>query len=287
MTMTCCKSEEATTHYAFYPGAFVLVATFIWAFWPICLELLRTWSDSEDYSHGFFIIPAVIYLIYRKHNPPAFSELSANWPGFICVLAAVAMYVIGLYSSFRTLANLAFVLAIWGSLYFLFGFHFIEKYAWELFLLLFMLPIPSRIYVSITLPLQLGVTKMSFFVLQLLGIPVCREGNIIQLANTTLEVVNACSGLRSILTIIVLSFIISCFAFRHTWQRLLLIILAVPLAMLTNLVRVTVIALFAQHGNVMFVDGTAHVMLGIGLFALSLLLLTFFAKTIAWLIPEK
>ena len=287
MTTTCCKSEEATTPHAFYVGAFVLVATFIWAFWPICLELLRTWSDSEDYSHGFFIIPAVIYLIYRKHNPPAFSELSANWPGFIGVLAAVVMYVIGLYSSFRTLANLSFVLAIWGSLYFLFGFHFIKKYAWELFLLLFMLPIPSRLYASITLPLQLGVTKMSFFVLQLLGIPVCREGNIIQLANTTLEVVNACSGLRSILSIIVLSFIISCFAFRRTWQRLLLIILAIPLAMLSNLIRVTVIALFAQHGNVMFVDGTAHVMLGIGLFALSLLLLTFFAKIIAWLIPEK
>jgi exosortase len=268
-------------------GALFLAAAFIWSFWPICLELFHTWSGNEDYSHGFFIIPVVIYLIYKKHDQIILNELSSNWPGFFCVLIAVAMYLVGLYSSFRTLANLSFVLAIWGSLYFLFGWRFMKFYAWELFLLLFMLPIPSRLYASITLPLQLGVTRMSFFVLQLLGVPVCREGNILQLANTTLEVVNACSGLRSILTIIVLSFVISCFTFRHAWQRLLLIITAVPLAMLTNLVRVTVVALFAQHGNVTFVDGTAHVMLGIGLFAFSLLLLTFFARMIAWLIPEK
>jgi len=286
MTTACCKNSADTRH---LPGleTLFLAATFIWAFWPVCLELFHTWSGNEDYSHGFFIIPAVIYLIYRKHDQATFNELSANWPGFFCVLAAVCMYLVGLYSSFRTLAYVSLVLAIWGSLYFLFGWRFIKKYAWELFLLLFMLPIPSRLYASITLPLQLGVTKMSFFVLQLLGIPVCREGNVLQLANTTLEVVNACSGLRSILTIIVLSFIISCFTFRHIWKRLLLIALAVPLAMLTNLVRVTVVALFAQHGNVAFVDGTAHVLLGIGLFAFSLLLLTFFAKMIAWLIPER
>jgi len=284
--MASCKSE-ANNHSVVCLGILVLVISFIWAFWPVCIELFHTWSENEDYSHGFLIIPAVIYLIYEKQRLISLKQNSMCWPGFICVLLAVVLYLVGLFSSFRSMANLALVLAIWGSLFFLFGFDFIKKYAWELFMLLFMLPIPSRIYASITLPLQLIVTKVSVFVLHLIGIPVLREGNVIQLVNTTLEVVNACSGLRSILTIIVLAFIISCFTFRGTWRRLLLIMTAIPLAMLSNLIRVTVIALFAQHGNITFVDGTGHVLLGVCLFAVSLLLLTFCAKTISWLIPEK
>lgn len=202
------KETHFTTQHYF--GAIILIACFLWAFWPVFWGLVQTWSDIEDYSHGFFIVPVVGYLIYKR-QPLLISDSSKiSWVGFICVFLGLVMYLAGLFSQFRTLTNFSFIFTLWGSLFFLFGFHLFKKFSWELFLLLFMLPIPSRVYAAITLPLQLVVTKVSSFALQLFGIPVYREGNILQLANTSLEVVNACSGLRSILTIIVLAFIMAC-----------------------------------------------------------------------------
>jgi len=278
------KNHFTTQHYL---GAIALMACFLWAFWPVFWGLIQTWSNNEDYSHGFFIVPVVGYLIYKR-QPFLISDSSKiSWVGFICVFLGLVMYLAGLFSQFRILANFSFIITLWGILFFLFGFQLFKKYGWELFLLLFMLPIPSRLYAAITLPLQLVVTKVSFFALQFLGVPVYREGNILQLANTSLEVVNACSGLRSILTIIVLSFVMACLFFDKTSKRLLLIFLAIPLAMLSNFIRVIVIALFAQQGKVNFVDGVGHTVLGICLFAFCFFLLTSLAKMIEWILPEK
>ncbi len=265
----------------------MLAATFLWAFWPVFFELVQVWSNNEDYSHGFFIIPVVFYLILKNQEMAYLGKPLYCGLGLIVVLVGVFLYIVGFFSQFRTLGYFSLILSCWGVVVFLFGYQFFKKFVWELFLLVFMMPIPARVYAAITLPLQLVVTKVSFVVLQLFGIPVYREGNILQLSNTSLEVVNACSGLRSILTIIVLSFVISCLFLRRSSHRLLLIAFAVPLAMLTNLVRVTVIALFAQHGNIHFVDGAGHTFLGLGLFAITLLLLIGLVRMIEWASAAK
>jgi len=274
-----------TAHLALYGG--FLLAAFTWAYWPIIHSLVVTWSENEDYSHGFFIIPIVIYLIWQKKELLSVNTDNFNVLAAFAVIACSVLYLAGLFSQFRTMGNLAFVCTIWASLAFVFGFRFVRNHAWELFLLLFMLPIPSRWYASITLPLQLLVTKISFFVLQFMNIPVLREGNILQLSNTTLEVVNACSGLRSILTIIVLAYILSCLLFRAPLKRIVLISAAIPCAILANLIRVSVIAYLAHQGNTTFIEGTNHTILGLVLFILSLLLLTGCGKVILWLFPEK
>ncbi len=251
------------------------------------VDLLQTWSDNEDYSHGFFILPVCCYLVWKKGCRGDFSSEKSNWLGLVSVLLGLGLYLAGLFSQFRTLAYLSFVFVAWASLFFLFGYHFFKKFGWELFLLIFMLPIPSRLYASITLPLQLVVTKISYAALQLLGIPVYREGNILQLANTTLEVVNACSGLRSILTIIVLAFIMACIFFQKNRYRFVLLAFAVPLAVLANFIRVIIIAVFAQYGNMSFIDGIGHTLLGLGLFSLVLWLLFLVSRAIQWILERK
>ncbi len=265
----------------------LLLASFAWAYWPIIHSLITTWAGNEDYSHGFFILPVAVYLILQKKPGTDIFLTRFNWLAGGAIVACALMYLAGLFSQFRTMGNLAFIFTIWAMVFFLFGSNFIRAHAWELVLLLFMLPIPSRWYASITLPLQLLVTKISFFVLQFMNIPVLREGNILQLSNTTLEVVNACSGLRSILTIIVLAYILSCLLFQSFSKRITLILMAIPCAILTNLIRVSFIAYLAQQGNTTFIEGTAHTMLGLALFVLSFLLLTGIAKGILWLFPEK
>jgi len=268
-------------------GLFIVTGIYFLAFWPVFIDLLQTWSDNEDYSHGFFIIPVCCYLIWKKSTLDDFLSERSNWLGLFAVFLGLGLYLAGLFSQFRTLAYLSFVFVGWASLFFMFGYHFFKKFGWELFLLVFMLPIPSRLYASITLPLQLIVTKISYVALQLFGIPVYREGNILQLANTTLEVVNACSGLRSILTIIVLAFIMACLFFQKGRYRIVLIAFAVPLAVLANLIRVIVIAVFAQYGNTSFIDGTGHTLLGLALFSLVLWLLFLVSRTMECLLQRK
>jgi len=264
-----------------------VISIFLWAFWPGCIELIQTWSNNEDYSHGFLIIPVVFYLIWIHQPQLDLEKRTLNWFGLFVVIVGIILYLAGLLAQVRTFVSLSVVVTLWASIFFLLGYSFFKKFAWELFILIFMVPLPARLYASLTLPLQLGVTKISSWVLQLFGIPVYLEGNILQLSNVTLEVVNACSGLRSILTIIVMAFVVSCMTFQPNFRRVLLIVVAIPLAMLANLIRVTVIALFAQQGNTGFVDGTGHTILGLVLFGLSLLLLTMFAKAIEWILPEK
>jgi exosortase len=280
---------EIKTNHSLYPflSATILIPFFVWAFWPVAVDLVETWDSNEDYSHGFFIIPVCCYLIWKKDQLSNLLPDRSGWLGVLGVIIGLVLYLIGLFSQFSTLANLSLIIVIWTSLLFLFGLPFLKNNSWELFLLVFMLPIPSRLYASITLPLQLVVTKASYIVLQVMGIPVYREGNILQLSNTTLEVINACSGLRSILTIVVLAFIVACLVFNSPWRRIWLICCAIPLAMLTNLIRVAVIAFLAHQGNTRFIDGTWHTLLGIGLFGLSLLLLFTFARAIEWIFPEK
>jgi exosortase len=268
-------------------GLFVIVGAYFLAFWPVVTDLLQTWIDNEDYSHGFFIIPVCCYLIWKKASLTDFTSDRHNWLGLLAVFLGLGLYLAGLFSQFRTLANLSFVFVGWASLFFLFGYHFFKKFGWELFLLIFMLPIPSRLYASITLPLQLIVTKISYVALQLFGIPVYREGNILQLANTTLEVVNACSGLRSILTIIVLAFVMACLFFQKSGYRIVLIAFAIPLAVLANLIRVIVIAVFAQYGNTSFIDGTGHTLFGLALFSLVLWLLFLVSRTMECILQRK
>ncbi|WP_163337120.1 exosortase/archaeosortase family protein [Desulfopila sp. IMCC35008] len=280
-------NKQTTKQIGRYLGTTLVICTFAWAFWPEITTLIHIWSNNEDYSHGFFIVPMVAYLIAVQKPQIDWEKHDQNWLGLIGVVASILLYIIGYLSEVRTLAHFAFILTIWGGLLFLLGFSFTRRFCWELSILIFMLPIPSRLYASITLPLQLGVTKVSFLVLQLFNIPVYREGNILHLANVTLEVVNACSGLRSILTIIVLSFIVSCMYFTKTTHRIVLIILSIPFAMLANLIRVIVIALFAQQGNTNFVHGTGHTILGIALFCFSLVLLILSAKAIKCITSEK
>lgn len=268
-------------------GLFIIVSTYFLAFWPVFIDLLQTWSDNEDYSHGFFIIPVCCYLIWKKASLTDFSSDRYNWLGLLAVFLGLGLYFAGLFSQFRTLTYLSFVFVGWASLFFLFGYHFFKKFGWELFLLIFMLPIPSRLYASITLPLQLIVTKISYIALQLFGIPVYREGNILQLANTTLEVVNACSGLRSILTIIVLAFVMACLFFQKSGYRIVLIAFSVPLAILANFIRVIIIAVFAQYGNTSFIDGAGHTLLGLALFSLVLWLLFLFSRAMECILQRK
>ncbi len=280
-------NKSTTNNILIYASVALFSASFVWACWPVLYELIQLWTHNEDYSHGFLVVPIMIYLIWQRRALLINEKPSLSWLGLIIVILGLLFLFIGQMSNFRTLANISFICILWGSVLYMFGYQNVRIYGWELFMLVFMIPLPSRIYASLTLPLQLVVTKTAFFTLQLAGIPVFREGNILYLSNTTLEVVNACSGLRSIITILLLSYIMACLYQKRLISKLLLICIAVPLAVLANIIRVSILALFAQNGNLYFIDGIGHTMLGLFLFLFIFFMLMMINKAIPWVFSKK
>lgn len=265
-----------------------LAISFIAAFSPIFSELINIWSVDEDYSHGFFVIPIVLYLIWqRKDEFCGLVEKNEHWWLVLAIVGSLSLVFLGEITEFRTLKYLAFIITLWLSLSYLLGWNIVKKIYWELCFLLFMIPIPASIYARITLPLQSFASKFTALLLTFFNVPVFREGNILQLPNSTLEVVNACSGLRSLLSIVALAFVVGSISFKKISSRLLMLSASVLIAIVVNIVRITSVAVSTFHGYPELVDGLPHQLFGLGLFCFSLFLLLMICKVINWFFPER
>lgn len=265
----------------------LLIVSFFAAFVPVLSELVNLWSNEADYSHGFLVIPVVLYLIWQKKGKlnHVFKK-SSNW-GILAVLLALFWFFLGEVSGFRILEYISFIFVIWSSVFYLFGFDVLKNVLWELGFLFFMIPIPSSIYARITLPLQIITTKLTVHLLFLLQIPVYREGNVIHLMDSTLEVVNACSGLRSLLTILALAYIIGIISLKKMSLRFILLLAGVVIAITVNIIRVSCIAVFSHYGYGELSTGTPHMLLGLFLFSFSFLSLIGVKKVLSWIFQKK
>ena len=197
--------------------------SFLLVFFPIWKDLLLTWYNSDDYSHGFFIVPLVVFALWQKREDLSRLPVQSSSLGFALLVFSLVLYILAFYAEIKTFASLAMIFCIVGAVFFLFGRAISREIAFILFFLFFMIPIPAQIYSAMTIPLQLLVSKASVWLVMLFGLPVFREGNVIHLPDRTLEVVQACSGLRSLMTLMTLSLVISYFTLRSNKLRLLLV----------------------------------------------------------------
>ena len=164
------------------------------------------------------------------------------------------------------------VMLIGSTVLYILGKEMLRKLVFPLFLLLFMIPVPAQIYSSLTIPLQLMVSKASVWVAGLVGLPVYREGNVIHLPDRTLEVVQACSGLRSMVSLLTLSVVFGYLTLRSNVLRSILFISGIPAAVLVNVVRVMVLVMAFHYLNYDLTKGTPHTVFGIAIFGLAILL---------------
>jgi exosortase len=251
----------------------VLTGLFVWAFLPAWTGLLQAWQGSEDYAHGFFIVPLALYLAWRDRSELRAAPRGTSWAGLGVFLLALGGYLFGIFAGVMTLAYLGLVLAVAGGVAFLFGGPIARRCAFPLFLLLFMVPMPAQIHAAVTAPLQLLVSKMSAAIIRLLGIPVYREGNILHLAERSFQVIQACSGLRSIISLLTVSLVLAFLTLRRTGLRLTLFLAGVPVAVAVNLIRVVLMILALHWFGIDLAAGTAHSLFGVGVFLLALALL--------------
>ncbi|MDY6950003.1 MAG: exosortase [Thermodesulfobacteriota bacterium] len=248
----------------------VIMAFFI-AYFPVWKRLVQAWLGSEEYSHGFFVVPLSLYVLWRKKE--LLSEIPGSpsrW-GMGVVVLSLSIYVFAHVGEILTVASFSMLLLIAGTVLYLFGLSVLKELAFPLVFLLFMIPIPSQIYSALTIPLQLFVSKASVWMAECFAIPIYREGNIIHLPGRTFEVVRACSGLRSMISLLALSAVFGYFTLTSPLFRIILFFSGIPAAILVNVIRVLLLVTAFHYFSVDFTVGSIHTIFGMCIFLLALL----------------
>ncbi len=260
---------------------FFLAVSFLALWLPTIIGLGRMWYTSDDFSHGFLILPLAGYIIWQQRADLAQIPVRGNWFGLVFATASLFGFLFGKVSGMATLSSLSMITFIWGSVLYLYGFGIFKKNLFPMAFLLFMIPVPSQVYAALTMPLQLIVTKITVMLASLSGIPVYREGNVIHLPDMTFQVVQACSGLRSIMTMLTLGAIIAYFTLRSPILRTILFLLGVPVAIAVNIFRVLSMVTGYHFFTLDLTKGTPHTILGLAVFVLALAIFMLIQKGLA------
>jgi exosortase len=213
---------------------------------PVLQRLVSQWMYDEDMGHGFFVPVISGFIVWQRREELAALKLKGNPWGMVLVVFSGLLLVVATLGAELFTARLSFVFTLIGVVWTLGGTLLLRKLAFPLFLLFFMVPIPAVIYNRITFPLQLLASRLADDALTVLQVPVIREGNVLELPNQKLNVVEACSGIRSLLSLTFLSLVYGYFFEKKAWVRAVLFFSTIPIAIIANGSRVTLTALFTQ-----------------------------------------
>jgi len=240
-------------------------------FAPIILQLINVWWTREDYSHGFFVIPLAFYMFWVKRRELLTLTSSPLWIGLPILFLGILSYSISFTVKFHILTNISIIIIILGLLLLFLGWSPTKIVLFPVLFLLFMFPIPEAYYILITNPLKMIVTRISVQLIYLFGIPVYVEGNLLFLSNTQLAVTEACSGIRSLYSYLMLGCIFALIS-KRLRTRIILIVSTIFLAIMINVFRVTITGILASYVGANASEGFFHEFSGIVLFAVGLVI---------------
>jgi exosortase len=246
---------------------------------PVLARLVWQWINDQDMGHGFFVPLVAGYIIWQKRQELLSEPASPNWWGLAVVAYGAFQLLVATLGAELFLARTAFLISLAGVILTLAGSRILRKLAFPLFLLLFMIPIPAIIYSQITFPMQLFASQVAGWALSLLGIPVLREGNILELASQRLNVVEACSGIRSLLSLSFLSLVYAWFFDKKGWMRAVLLVSTVPIAIIANAGRVTLTGVVSEY-DAELARGVFHYASGWVIFMAALVILVAFHQAV-------
>jgi exosortase len=247
-------------------------ALLIGVYYPILSRLVLQWSTDEDVSHGFFVPLVALYIAWQRREKILALESKPAWWGLAIMAWGGLQAYLGMLSAELFLQRSAFLISLTGLLLVAGGVALVRELAFPLLLLPFMIPIPAVIYNQLTFPLQMFASQVAEYVLAGVGIPVLRDGNILELASQRLSVAEACSGIRSLLSLSFLSLVYAYFFDRRVWMRWVLLSLTIPIAIIANSGRVTVTGILSEV-NPELARGFFHSLEGWIIFMIALVML--------------
>jgi exosortase len=230
----------------FWTTGAAMLGAIAWSYWPTLREMVRQWQTQPDYSHGFLVAPIAVYFLWQRRSSLPLNELQPCWWGAVLLgIAVAARTAAGLYY-LVPLDGWTLPLSIAGAVWLLFGRAVLRWSLPSIVFLWFMIPIPFSAERWLSYPLQMVATKLSTAVLVCLGQPAIAEGNVILLGDKSLLVEEACSGMRIFVGIFALAFAFVLFSRWSWWLKAVMLMVALPIALLTNVVRIVATGLLYQ-----------------------------------------
>ncbi len=247
-----------------------LLAVLILTYGPALVELVRDWIRDPNYNHGFLIPIISGYLIWKRRGELASSAAKPSWLGLGGILVAAALLILGTAGA-EVFTQRVSLLVLLGSLVLFFrGWQQLRRVAFPLAFLLLAIPLPYIVYYGITGPMQALAAKCAVLGLKAIGIPLVAQGNVIHLANGSLEVAEACSGIRSLYAFLALGALVAQATPVPIWGRLLIFLATIPLSVVGNAVRVWASGVGTCMVGPEVTRGTVHELFGLLVFAVSL-----------------
>ena len=249
---------------------------FLWAFGSTLADLAHVWQTNDQYSHGFLVPGFALVLLWLRRDR---LDRSAARPGLVIggllLALGIGLRLAGVYWYYLWLDTIAIVPCVAGLCWLLGGWA-AWRWAWPAILYLaFMIPLPYRLSTALSAPLQSVATTIGTFIMQTIGLPALSEGNVIVLNEARLNVVEACSGLRMLVVFVALSTAMALLTRRPLLDKLILLVSAFPIAVVSNIIRITMTGILhettsSETANAFFHDLGGWVMMPLGLLFLAL-----------------
>ena len=270
----------------------MLAAAVVWLYAGVIPPLVRQWSHDGDYSHGFLVLPLAAFFAWERRHALRTAPVRPNLLGLVLLAGSLLCFVAGMFGAELFLTRISMIGVLAGLIWFVLGTAHAKILAFPLAFLVLMVPLPEIIFNHITFPLQMLASRLGETIIAASGIPVLREGNILSLPGRDLEVAEACSGIRSLMTLIMLAVVLGYFAERRISNRVAIVVAAVPIAVFANALRVAGTGLMSYWIGPAAADGFFHSFSGWIVFVVALIGLVAFHRALElargrWVVPAE
>jgi len=251
----------------------ILALILVWIYFSIVSNLVLQWWQDPNFSHGFFVPAFSAFLLWQDKDRLARLSKAPSWWGLPILILSLSVAVVGVLGAELFLSRISLILLLAGLVIFFFGWKHFRAVLFPWAFLFLMVPIPNLIFNQITFPLQLLASKVASVLLPLARVPVLREGNVINLPAMPLEVAEACSGIRSLMSLATLSIIYGALMEQRKVIRVVLALASIPIAVAANSLRIVGTGLLVQYWDPEKAEGFFHAFSGWLIFVVSLLML--------------
>ena len=277
--------DEMTVNRKILLPPVLLAVAFVAMYHNVLQKLVADWANNDNYSHGFLIVPIAAYLAWERRQRFLETVSRPAAAGLLVVVGSICVLLVGILGSELFLTRISIIGTLTGTVLYLFGWQRLRILAFPLAFLLLMIPIPAIIFNQIAFPLQLLASRAGEFTLQSADIPVLREGNILILANTKLEVAEACSGIRSLVSLLTLGIVFGYFTDQRGWVRTLIALSTIPVAIVANGARVAGTGIAAHSFGAEAARGFFHEFSGWAVFIVAFLMMMLIQQALVRLMP--
>ncbi len=269
------------------PAGLAAAALLAWLYAPTTVELVQEWWRDPNYSHGFLIPPVTAWLIGRQWDRLKQLAGAANPWGLAFVGWGLMMMMAGAVVHNLFLRGISLVPVLWGLALLTWGWPLARRLIFPLCYLWLMVPWPYVIYNAAAVPMRQAAARFAGEALSILGFPVLVQGNVIHMPSVILGVVDACSGVRSLVSILAVGILLAALGLSRWWARAALLALVVPVVVVTNSVRVTVAGVLAELVDPATLQGATHDMVGWAVFMAAFVIMLAFTALLRRLEGRK